>query len=92
MEEDENLFELNDADELYGDDPLGRKTFAFSIRIVRMFKYLRKNHNEYDLSRQVLRSGTGIGSNLQEGGSAQSRPDFISKFHISLKEASETRY
>ena len=44
------------------------------------------------MSKQILRSGTSIGANIAEAQFAQSKADFISKMHISLKEASETRY
>ena len=41
---------------------------------------------------QVLRSGTSIGANVTEAGSAQSKKDFAHKMHIAFKEANETRY
>lgn len=47
---------------------------------------------EYTLSKQLLRSGTSIGANVAESQQAQSRPDFISKLNIALKEAVETNY
>lgn len=57
-----------------------------------MRKYLVENNKEYTLSNQVLRSGTSIGVNVEEGIGAQSRKDFISKMSIAQKEAFETRY
>ena len=68
------------------------KSEAFALRIVKCYKYLTKHQNEYVLSKQLLRSGTSIGANITEGIYAQSRPDFISKLGISLKEAQETGY
>lgn len=47
---------------------------------------------EYVLSKQLLRSGTSIGANIAEANQAQSRPDFISKLSIALKETVETEY
>ena len=44
------------------------------------------------LSKQLLRSGTSIGANISEAQQAQSRPDFVAKLSISLKETSETIY
>lgn len=68
------------------------KTKAFSIRIVRLCRYLREEKKEYILSKQLLRSGTSIGANVHEGKYGQSIDDFISKHSIALKEAAETEY
>lgn len=68
------------------------KSFLFAVRIVKLNKHLVANKKEYVLSKQLLRSGTGIGANIAEAEQAQSRPDFISKMSIALKEASETIY
>ena len=72
--------------------PVAPKSFNFSLRIVRLYKYLTFTKHEFILSRQVLRSGTAIGANIAESEHAQSRADFISKMSIALKEADETRY
>ncbi len=74
------------------DNVIVDKSFAFSIRIVRLAQYLKKEHKEFDLSKQVLRSGTSIGANVEEAIGGQSKKDFIAKLHISYKEAKETRY
>ncbi|MDR1973695.1 MAG: four helix bundle protein [Bacteroidales bacterium] len=58
------------------------KTFAFAARMVRLYGYLNENKREYVLSKQVLRSGTSIGTNIEEGEVAQSKKDFIAKFSI----------
>ena len=68
------------------------KSKAFAVRMVKMYQYLSRENNEYVLSKQVLRSGTSIGANVKEAIRAQSKPDFISKMQIALKEASETEY
>ena len=68
------------------------KSFAFAVRIVKLCKYLRENKQEYELAKQLIRSGTSIGANLSESQQAQSRSDFIHKLSIALKEASETNY
>ncbi len=68
------------------------KSFQFAVRIVRLCKHLRGSKKEYTLSKQLLRSGTSIGANIAEAQQAQSRPDFISKLNIALKEAVETDY
>ena len=68
------------------------KSFAFAIKIIRIFKLLKNEQKEFTLSRQLLRSGTSIGANIEEAIGAQSKPDFISKFSIAYKEARETLY
>lgn len=68
------------------------KSFHFSVRIVKLCKYLRGTKKEHTLSKQLLRSGTSIGANVAEAEQAQSKADFISKMNIALKEAVETNY
>jgi len=68
------------------------KTFAFAIRIVNTSRFLKNEKREFILSKQMLRSGTSIGANVEEGIGAQSKADFISKFSIAYKEARETSY
>ena len=74
------------------DNAVVDKGMAFSIRIVKLYKFLIENKREYVLSKQILRSGTSIGANVKEGVRGQSKADFISKMAIALKEASETEY
>ena len=74
------------------DNAIEAKSFQFSVRVVKLCKHLREDKKEYILSKQLLRSGTSIGANVVESQQAQSRPDFISKLCIALKEASETKY
>jgi len=68
------------------------KTFDFSVRIVKLYKFLCEKHKEYVISKQLLRCGTSIGANVNEAISAQSKADFISKMAIASKEARETKY
>lgn len=68
------------------------KSFKFALRIVKLYKYLCEEKREYVLSKQLLRSGTAIGALTREADQAQSRPDFIHKLAIALKEANETEY
>ena len=68
------------------------KSKAFSVRIIRFYKYLTEEKHEYVLAKQILRSGTSIGANARESNNAQSRADFLSKLSIALKEADETQY
>lgn len=69
-----------------------QKTIDFAVRVVNLYKYIINEKKEYVLSKQLLRSGTSIGANVNEAIYGQSKKDFISKLHISLKEASETEY
>ena len=68
------------------------KTFYFAVKIVQLCKQLRDEKKEYILTKQLMKAGTSIGANCEEGNSAQSRKDFLAKMSISLKEAKETRY
>lgn len=67
------------------------KSFAFSVRIIRLYQYLCKQ-KEFSLASQILRSGTSIGANIEEANGGISVADFSSKISIAYKEARETRY
>lgn len=71
--------------------PLCDKAKVFSIRCIKMYQYLVSKH-EFILSKQVLRSGTSIAANIQEGISAESRADFVHKLSIALKESREALF
>ena len=69
------------------------RTFNFSVRIVKLCQFLEKTYGVNSiLAKQLLRSGTSIGANVEEAQSGQNKADFISKLSISLKEARETLY
>ncbi len=68
------------------------KTYPFAVNIVLFCFEMQDNRKEYVLSRQLLKSGTSIGANIEEAQGAISKPEFISKVQISLKEAKETKY
>jgi len=69
------------------------RTFEFSCRILRLYRYMLNQSQTNDVfCRQLVRAGTSIGANLEEATAAQSRADFISKCNIALKEARETHY
>lgn len=69
-----------------------KKSYLFAVKIIKLCKILSSEQREFVLSKQLIRSGTSIGANIEEGIAAQSRKDFISKFSIALKEAKETHY
>lgn len=68
------------------------KSIAFAARIVKLQHYLIKDKKETIISKQIIRSGTSIGANINEANYGQSKADFISKMHIALKETAETEY
>ena len=67
------------------------RTFDFAFDTINLYKQMVAK-NEYVLSKQLLRSGTSIGANVEEAIAGQSKKDFLSKINISLKEARETNY
>ena len=68
------------------------KSIKFAARIVKLQKYLSVDRKESVISRQIIRSGTSIGANINEANYGNSKADFISKLHIALKETAETEY
>lgn len=66
-------------------------SFEFSLQIIQLYKIL-VDKKEFVISKQLLKSGTSVGANVEEAIAAQSRKDFISKMAIASKEARETRY
>ena len=69
-----------------------QKSHKFAIKIIRLYKLLVSEKKEFVLSKQLLRSGTSIGANIEEALGGQSKKDFISKLSIAYKEARETKY
>jgi len=69
---------------------LKEKSFAFALHVVKLSQFLVVDKKEYVLSKQVLRSGAAIGALISEAEFAQSKPDFINKLSVGLKEANET--
>ena len=74
------------------DNVVQEKSFAFAIRIVNLYKLLSTEKKEFVLSKQLLRSGTSIGANIEEAIGGQSDKDFLSKLSIAYKEARESMY
>ena len=69
-----------------------KKSYAFAIRIIRLYQFLSQEKKEYILSKQLLRCGTAIGAMVKESEHAQSKADFLNKMNVALKEANETEY
>ena len=68
-----------------------QKTYDFALKIINTSKQMQMN-KEFVLSRQLLKSGTSIGANVEEAIGGQSRKDFLSKISIAYKEARETKF
>lgn len=73
------------------DNVVQEKSYAFSLSVIALYRDLLKQ-NEFVLSKQLLRSGTSIGANVEEALAGQSRADFLSKMSIASKEARESNY
>lgn len=74
------------------DNVIQNKSYAFSLRIVLLYRYLVESKNEFVLSKQLLRSGTSIWANVEEAIGWHSKKDFSAKLSIAYKEARETSY
>ena len=69
-----------------------QKSYAFAVRIVKVYQFLCEEKKEFTLSKQLLRCGTSVGANLEEAIGGQSENDFFANLTISYKEARETHY
>ncbi|WP_309613862.1 four helix bundle protein [Flavobacterium sp.] len=68
------------------------KSYDFAFKIIKIYKYLSQDKREFVLSKQLLRSGTSIGANIEESIGGQSKADFFAKITIAYKETRETKY
>ncbi len=73
-------------------NPVLEKSYDFAVKIVRIYQHLSQEKREFVLSKQLLRSGTSIGANTEEGVGGYSKKDFAAKLGIAYKEARETKY
>lgn len=74
------------------DNVVRNKSYNFSLKIIKIYQELTLEKREFILSKQLIRSGTSIGANIEEAIGAQSKNDFVAKMSISYKEARETLY
>lgn len=74
------------------DNVVQQKSYAFALRIVKAYRHLTEVKKEFVLSKQVLRSGTSVGANVEEAIGGQTKKDFYAKLNIAYKEARETLY
>ena len=68
------------------------KSFAFAIRVIKMYNFLKEYKKEFILSKQLMRSGTSIGAMVREAINAETSKDFIHKLSVAQKECDETCY
>lgn len=71
---------------------LREKSYNFALRTVKVYQFIVSEKTEFVLSKQLLRSGTSIGANVEEATQAQSKADFVHKLSVAQKEAFETDY
>jgi four helix bundle protein len=71
---------------------LQEKSFSFAVKIVKLCLNIQKSENEYILTKQLLRSGTSIGANVEESIGGRSDKDLYHRLVISYKEARESHY
>lgn len=71
---------------------LREKSYQFALRIIKLYQFIVSEKKEFVLSKQILRSGTSIGANVDEASQAQSKSDFVHKLSIAQKESFETDY
>ena len=74
------------------ENPLRDKSYAFALLMLKKCINLQKDSKEYVISKQLMRSATSIGANIEEAIGGQSNKDFVHKISISYKEARETHY
>jgi four helix bundle protein len=75
-----------------GENVVAYKSFSLAVRVVKLCRFLRETKQEHVLSKQLLRSGTSVGANIEEAIGGISRADFSAKISIAYKEARETSY
>lgn len=73
-------------------NPLLDKSYTFAVRVVLFCRSVQDHKKEFILTKQLIKSGTSVGANVEEATQAQSKSDFISKLSIALKEAHESRF
>src|SRR5437763_154169 len=74
------------------DNPIVVKSFAFAMRIIKLYRYLVEEHKEYTLSRELLISGTHIGKHVKQAISGESSETFVTQMATALRKSSETEY
>ncbi len=73
------------------ENPIREKSYQFALAVIKLYRRVQEQR-EYVISKQLLRSGTSIGANVEEAIAAESRRDFVHKMALASKEARETVY
>lgn len=68
------------------------KSFAFAVRVVKLYQFLSEQKKEFVLSKQLLRCGTSVGAMVREAEHAETKNDFKHKMGIAQKEINESIY
>jgi len=92
MRNEELMAEGGDVFEEGSENGIVYKSFSLAVRVVRLCRFLRETKQEFVLTKQLLRSGTSIGANMEEAVGGISRADLSAKISIAYKEARETSY
>lgn len=71
---------------------IANKTYEFALQILKTIRIIAKKDKEFILTKQIIRSGTSIGANVEEALGAGSKKDFLYKISIAYREARETKY
>ncbi len=74
------------------DSIIKNKRFSFAVRVIKLYKFLLESKKEFVLSKQLLRSGTAIGTLVREAQNAESKADFVHKLGVAQKKNDETLY
>ena len=82
---------INKSEKMKSENVIQKKSYSFALRVIKLYQFLSKK-NEFVLSKQILRSGTSIGANVEEAIGSQSGKEFYSKMCLVYKEARETEY
>ena len=77
---------------MINDSPLRKKAYQFALNVALLCKKIQEEKREYTFTKQLIKSSTSVGANVEEAQQAESRKDFIKKLSIAMKEAYESRY
>jgi four helix bundle protein len=83
---------MNNVELTMKENVLKNKAYEFALEVIKVYRHLSEKQREFILSKQLLRSGTSIGANIEEADGAQSKRDFLHKISVSYKEAKESNY
>jgi four helix bundle protein len=71
---------------------IAARTYSFALRVIAVVRAMPREVVATTIARQLIRSGTSIGANVEEAEAGHSKADFISKINVARREARETLY